>query len=186
MVKSDAVCKILLDENLLHIAQEYLQVKPIIDLVTMWWSAPFDNKGTNAAAQEFHFDMDRIKFLKFFIYLTDVNPNTGPHCYVPKSHKKLPKALRKDGRFSDALVKENVGEPIEISGKKGTLLAVDTRGLHKGKPLTEGHRLLFQLEFTNSLFGQSYPLYNIPSTVKANFQEMSKKYKRTFKNFRSS
>ena len=33
-------------------------------------------------------------------------------------------------------------------------MAVDTRGLHKGLELIDGERLIFQIEFTNSLFGK--------------------------------
>ena len=41
---------------------------------------------------------------------------------------------------------------VEIGGPRGTIFAEDTRGLHKGKHLLTGDRLLFQLEFSNSLF----------------------------------
>lgn len=78
------------DMNFFAIAQEYLACKPIHDLVLMWWSAPHSNKASSEAAQLYHFDMDHLKFLKFFIYLTDVDEHNGPHCYVRKSHIHKP------------------------------------------------------------------------------------------------
>ena len=41
------------------------------------------------AAQMFHFDMDRPKWLKFFIYINDVNEKNGPHFFIPKLIKIL-------------------------------------------------------------------------------------------------
>ncbi|MCC7460196.1 MAG: phytanoyl-CoA dioxygenase family protein [Proteobacteria bacterium] len=113
----------------------------------------------------FHFDMDRIKFLKFFLYLTDVTPQNGPHCYVEKSHRNLPTELRRDGRFKDEEIIRSFGKDsvLELCAPKGTLFAIDTRGLHKGIPLESGNRLIFQIEFANSMFGQSYPQLKIES-----------------------
>ena len=168
VIKNDAVQSIVFDDNLRMIASAYLGCPPILDLATMWWSAPFDNKGADQSAQMYHFDMDRFKFLKFFFYLTDVDTNNGPHCYVRNSHKRIPSGVRKDRRISDEeLPKYYKEEDIkEFIGKKGSILAVDTRGLHKGKPLVERSRLLFQIQFSNSLFGAPFTKMRIdqPST----------------------
>ena len=150
--------ELIFDQSLFGFAQEYLGCKPILDIVAFWWSAPFDGKAKNAAAQMYHFDLDRIKFIKFFFYLTDVDAETGPHCYVKSSQGTLPKEVNRDGRFEDDEIaaiygKENL---LELTGKRGTIMAVDTRGFHKGKELTKGERLLFQIQYTNSMFGQSY------------------------------
>jgi hypothetical protein len=135
----------------------------------MWWSFPFSGKATSQAAQMFHFDMDRFKFIKFFFYLTDVTPETGPHCYIEKSHQRIPAPVRKDKRLSDDELSQYYSKYQfkEFCGKKGTILAVDTRGLHKGKPLTEDKRLLFQIQFSNSLFGASFDKHKINTNDKS-------------------
>lgn len=163
LVYDRTVQEIMADKSLLHIAQEYLGTKPIQDMVTMWWSTSFQKKADSKAAQLFHFDMDRLKFIKFFIYLTDVSEKNGPHVYVKGSHRSLPPQLAKDTRFDDHLIESYYGKEniIKITGKKGTIIAADTRGIHKGLPIIEGHRLIFQLQFSNSLFGQSYEKYNL-------------------------
>lgn len=149
---------LIFDQSLLAFAQEYLGCKPILDLTAFWWSAPFSGKGKSAAAQMFHFDLDRIKFMKFFFYITDVTTETGPHCYVKGSHGALHKQINRDGRYEDHEIENIYGKEnlIEICGKKGSIIAVDTRGFHKGKELLIDKRLLFQIQFTNCLFGQSY------------------------------
>ena len=90
--------------------------------------------------------MDRIKFLKFFFYLTDVGPDNGPHCYLRASHDRKPSALRRLDRITDEEILRHYGPErvVEVMGVRGTAAAVDTRGFHKGKPLTAGHRLIFQ------------------------------------------
>ena len=91
-------------------------------------------------AQLYHFDMDRPQFLKLFFYLTDVTPDTGPHCYVRASHRERPAALWRDGRHADDEVLALYGRAseVEITAPRGTLIAVDTSGFRKGKPLIRG------------------------------------------------
>jgi Phytanoyl-CoA dioxygenase (PhyH) len=176
--------QLAVDNSLFAIAQKYLGCKPILDLTAMWWSAVFSKQASSEAAQLFHFDMDRIKFIKFFIYLTDVDTHTGPHCYVRGSHKYLPDDLWKDGRIQDKEIRDNFpgNDIIEISGSKGTIIAVDTRGLHKGKVLERGERLILQYEFTNSLFGAPYTSIDLTGKVlpkvKSVFQQYSHSYQR--------
>ncbi|MCX6210824.1 MAG: hypothetical protein NTZ59_15300 [Bacteroidetes bacterium] len=164
IIVSKEIQKLVFDTSLLAFAQEYLNTKPIVDLLAMWWSVPFAGKGKSEAAQMYHFDLDRLKFMKFFFYLTDVDGETGPHCYVRGSHKKLHPTLQRDGRFTDEEVEVAFGKEnlMELGGKRGTIMAVDTRGLHKGKDLTKDKRLIFQIEFANSMFGQVYPPFKKP------------------------
>jgi hypothetical protein len=186
LVKNPLIQEFIFDPNILKIAQEYLKSKPILDFVDMWWSFPKKEKEkfASSAAQKFHFDMDRIKFLKFFFYLTDVDTNTGPHCYVRSSHKTLPALFRKRGRFEDKDISQiyNPKDVVEICGTQGTIMAVDTRGLHKGKVLESGSRLLFQLEFSNSLFGKSYEKTALED-VSSQKVDFIKEHYQTFINF---
>ena len=67
---------------------------PILRNVNAWHSVALDNftdTEESIAAQKYHFDMDIPSgWIKVFLYLTDVTDiDTGPHIYVPKSHKLL-------------------------------------------------------------------------------------------------
>ncbi|MBO9153622.1 phytanoyl-CoA dioxygenase family protein [Chitinophaga sp. GCM10012297] len=184
LFESPLIQSLLTDESVLAVAQEYVGPRPVLDLVTMWWSTAVCGKvDLSQAAQLYHFDMDRIKFLKFFIYLTDVDSQNGPHCYVRQSQRIKPKPVRKDGRIKDEELMANYPKEdfVEITGKAGTILAVDTSGFHKGKPLEQGERLLFQMEFASSMFGQYYPPVKSNEEIEASFGEMAKKYDRTYK-----
>jgi hypothetical protein len=174
------------DISILAIAQEYLGVKPIQDLTAMWWSTTFSKEASSEAAQLYHFDMDRFKFIKFFFYLTDVTLETGPHCYIRGTHKHLPEKLWRDGRILDheieaVIKKENW---VEITGSKGSIIAVDTRGLHKGKPLLKGERLILQFEFANSLFGAPYQTIELKGKIEKKYVDIFKNYSYTFQRFK--
>ncbi len=157
VVQSAAAQRVIADRSLLAIATRYLGTCPVQDLVAMWWSTSRDDGAASAAAQKFHFDLDRLRFLKVFVFLTDVDADTGPHVYVPGSHRDLPWELRVDGRHSDAEVTARLDRPPErISGPRGTIFLADTRGLHKGQPLRRGQRLVFQTEYAVALFGAPF------------------------------
>lgn len=182
----DIVCdpvaqRVAADPGLLAVAQGYFRAKAVQDLVAMWWSLPA-GAASSAAAQLYHFDMDRIKFLKFFLYLSDVGPDNGPHCFVRGTHRRLPKPLRQDKRHTDDEVFRHLPRDRElvITGRKGTLVAEDTRGLHKGLPLAAGHRLIFQVEFALNLFGMHYPHVPLGDAASPYFRAMMARYPYTF------
>ena len=169
LIQNKTVQSIMADNSLIAVAQNFLGTTPILDMISMWWSTTLSKEASTEVAQLYHFDMERIKFLKFFIYLTDVDENTGPHCYVKGStSREIPEEVKKDGRIPDHEISKAYGKDnlIEITGKKGTILAVDTSGFHKGKKLEKDDRLLFQLEFTNSLFGIKNSYYSITDPSK--------------------
>jgi hypothetical protein len=159
LISNKTLQRIVFDESILSFAQRYLGVAPILDLVAMWWHTTYAKSPDKEAAQWFHFDMDHLKWIKFFFYITDVDKNTGPHTFVARSHKSLgiPFKLRSRGyvRLADEEVSASYNAELfkEFIGKRGTLIVEDTRGLHKGKHCISGDRLLFQLEFTASTFG---------------------------------
>jgi hypothetical protein len=141
------------------VADAYLNCEASFAGVAMWRSLAFGSEPSSEAAQQFHSDRDHLQFLKFFIYLTDVTEDTGPHVYVRGSHRVRPQELRRDVRFTDdeVLACYDRNAIIEQCGPRGTVLAVDTSGLHKGKLPERNERLMLQFEFASSLFGTNAP-----------------------------
>jgi hypothetical protein len=111
--------------------------------------------------------MDRLNFLKFFVYLSDVTTENGPHVFVAGSHRHKPRSLRDPVRFGDAGVESGYGAGAvkSICGARGTIFAADTSGIHKGMPVVSGHRLVFQVEFATGRFGHRYPRPRIDGAV---------------------
>lgn len=154
------------DPHMASIAQKYLGQPVLMDEVAFWWTSTKKTEDANLNAQLFHQDRDRLSFLKFFIYLTDVEPDTGPHVYIRGSHADIPWSLRGDGRKSDEAVKAAGlwNKVQEITAPAGTLMAVDTIGLHKGKTPISSDRLALENEYATSLFGNDYEIPNFIPT----------------------
>ncbi len=151
---------LITDESLIAAAVEFLGPSAKLHNVAMWWSnADFHNVSKDGAAQLYHVDMDTIRWVNFFFYLTDVGTENGPHCYVARSHRIAPKEVYRDGRISDEEVAAHFKpeDMVELTGLKGTILMVDTTGLHKGKALTSGERLMMQIRFAVNYFGAGAP-----------------------------
>ena len=158
-----AVQDLLASPLLLNVAGKYLGTMPAADIVGIWWNTKFGDKPDSNAAQYFHYDLDRLKWLKVFIYLTDVGPDNGPHEFVRGSHRSgtMPLKIRKKlySRISDDDIKDVYGSEnlITMTGKKGTIIFEDTRGFHKGNKVNADPRLVLQFQFSASLFGAVYP-----------------------------
>ena len=164
------------DPAMALISQRYLGQPVIMDEVAFWWTTTKKAEDADLNAQLFHQDRDRLSFLKFFMYLTDVDSFTGTHVYVKGSHRRIPWSLRADGRMTDSAVKdaglwENVSE---LHGLAGTIMAVDTIGLHKGKTPVNSDRLALENEFATSLFGMDYeiPTFEPTELVRKRYAEM--------------
>lgn len=155
--------KIIADPIFLNVAQAYFEATPMMKELNVWWSAVMGGKPDSNSAQMFHFDYDAAPvWLKFFVYVTDVTDETGPHVFVRGSHRMQQPKMREmlsrgyvrisDEEIAQVFGQENV---IELTGRKGTVIAVDTLGYHKGKAPQSGSRLVAQLEFATPLFAKT-------------------------------
>ena len=70
-------------------------------------------------------------------------------------------------RISDSDIRKFYSEDRfkEIKGQAGSIILGDTISWHKGKPIKKGNRLIFQIQFTSSLFG------TIPKSRVSNYSE---------------
>ena len=159
LVNQSFIQKLIMDEYLIDIAREYFNSEPIFDMPAMWWSTPLGKGPSSQAAQLYHYDLDRVKWLKIFFYLTDVNDFNGPHQYIEKSHKinSKPLELLSKGyeRISDDEIKNHysIDSFKVIKGLMGSAFAADTLCWHKGAKLTEGNRLVLEMNYASSLLG---------------------------------
>lgn len=189
VVNQPVVQKLMADLSLIAIAQQYLGARPVADVTALWWSTAYSSRPDSEAAQMFHFDMDRIKWLKFFICITDVTEKSGPHTYVAGSHRTgaIPSDLLSAGyaRLSDEAVVKHFEKRsfVEFCAPRGTILAEDTRGLHKGKNVEFGDRLMFQVQFSNSLFGATIQGGKFRELLDPGIRELVARYPSLYSNF---
>ncbi len=146
LVRNSDILEIANDNGVIALAQEFLGAAPTISNINMWWS--FGGKKQAEEAQLYHRDVDDWRFCKFFIYLTDVSAENGPHIYV-KGSSASP-AYRRIRRYKDNEIESKFGKQniIIFERPKGSAFMVDTFGFHKGLLPKSGRRLLLQVEYS--------------------------------------
>ena len=150
------------DPAVLSVVEGYLGTLPTILGFSAWWS--FADPTGATEAQKFHMDLDDMNFCKLFIYLTDVNEDSGPHTYMGGTHDlefisglrgQWPGGMAEFNKWyfgslrkTDGQVKRVFGrDPTHLTGPRGSRFLADTFGVHKGVPPKIGERLVCQVLF---------------------------------------
>jgi len=137
---SDAWFRACLSARVLDLANAYLRMWAKLSYVDLWYTVPQAPGSDRAASQLWHLDFDDKHLLKAFLYLNDVDEDSGPFEYIPGSQP----AGRYDsvwhwsplrtGRIPDEQVRETVpANGIKtFTAPRGTLILCNTSGLHRG------------------------------------------------------
>ncbi len=157
--RCSAVASVANDPFVRSVAGHYLRSVPLLVGVSLWWTFPVEpaEGDQDRHAHRFHRDLDDFDFLKFFFYITDVEPDDGGHICVVGSHDDSAGVPRRLAirRHSDAEIFEAYAahDIVELTGPSGTGFAETTRCLHKGLTPTKNPRLVLQLEFAHFDYG---------------------------------
>jgi hypothetical protein len=152
------VKQIINDPKLLYIAIKYLGVQPLHIGSRLWWSfsdvPPYD---LNRAGQNFHYDIDDYRSLRFFFYLTDVGVSNGPHAVIRGSHTNKSNSHRfalsrffSDEELGSFYKKEDF---ITLCGKRGYGFAEEPSIFHKGVSPKNGDRLILLIQYAINDWG---------------------------------
>ena len=179
--------QIWMDPVLIALAEQALGCMPILDFVHGLASRPGEDSvdARDRAAQHFHSDHDRLRFVKVFVYLDDVGMHNGPHVFCEGTHRQRAPELWSNNRLPDALVDAHVPESDRrvVTGSAGTVFIADTHGLHKGMALQSGQRRVFQTEYCSSLFGSKRSLLNPELLAQPEAQALVHAFPRLFARF---
>jgi len=177
--KNSPIGKIIYDENLINTVSKlcgnqvflvgaaslYAKDKPEDILPEEW-------KNT---AHAWHFDYSHLKFVKVFIFLSDVlDEGYGPHSFIESSHEEnllYPQNVQDfliyktyargyiEGRVKDEWVNDHYDKNKikTFLGSAGDILFENTTGLHKAGYCRAGDREILQLLFAISNFGDLKP-----------------------------
>jgi Phytanoyl-CoA dioxygenase (PhyH) len=144
--------------RLLDIANHYHGVKAKVRIPTVWRVSSIP-KGAplppREGSQVWHRDQTDHKILKLFMYFTDVTEATGALEYIPSSRplnskwgERIPFKPGDSGYPNPELLKQVTdSDVVKCAGRKGSLVFVDTAGLHRGGYATEGHRITVQATY---------------------------------------
>jgi len=159
---------ISIGQKVFPVVSNYLGVPPTIPYLLSWWS--LHNRDQARDAQLFHVDSHDFKWVKLFVYLTDVDADAGPHVMVRGSHDRalrnerlamlnnydpeaaqaLRTTFRQGERFDDDHVAALFGTEsfMSLEGRAGEAFLVDTAAIHKGLLPEKRDRLVFEALYT--------------------------------------
>lgn len=102
-----------------------------------------ENEGSGGG---WHRDSTFTNQFKVIVYLSDAELENGPFQYIPKSHtlkSKLKNYTNYFGAPKTRYTEEEItsyGKIMEVTGNAGDGFFVDTKGIHRGKPIEGGVR----------------------------------------------
>jgi ectoine hydroxylase-related dioxygenase (phytanoyl-CoA dioxygenase family) len=154
--RDDALLQFSLDRKILTIVCGYLNMFTRLVYMNLWLNLP--SRGPETLSQRWHRDPEDRKQVKLFLYLSDINEQNGPFCYMRDSHHTGPFG----GIFRQRINAGNYPEDGSLDGKlprhlyqvctgrAGTLIFCDTSGFHKGGYVAEDKRLLLNCVYTTN------------------------------------
>ena len=136
-------------KDLLPIANAYLGKKPYIANTQIWIS--FNDKNDKNPDYGFHYDIDDYRFLKYFMYLSEVDERSGPHEVIEGTHKGNDLYKFFNRRLSDSSTIHKKNPHKTIVGKIGDSFFEDTFCYHRGKnPIKP--RIIFGVVFRTNKY----------------------------------
>jgi hypothetical protein len=124
--------------RLLDLANAYLGMWSKLEYVDVWYTAPAGGD-ERRASQRWHRDFNDRHLLKAFLYLVDVDEETGPFEYVPRSapggelDRLWPwRPLGENYPPEDQFAESVNGRSVTFTAPKGTIIFCNTSGFHRG------------------------------------------------------
>ena len=85
LIRTPHVLELAVNPHILGVVSNYLGCLPIISEINLLWSNPAGRVAKYG--QTYHRDLNDFKWVTMFVYLTDVDTNSGPHCFIPGTHR---------------------------------------------------------------------------------------------------
>ena len=137
--------------RLLDLANAYLGMWSKLEYIDVWYTQP-GGAEERRSSQRWHRDFNDRHLLKAFVYLVDVDEETGPFEYVPRSApggeldrlwpwRPLGENYPPEGEFADRIN----GRSVTFTAPKGTIIFCNTSGFHRGGFATGKPRVLATL-----------------------------------------
>ena len=147
---SDPWLRAAVSGRLLDVANTYLGMWSKLSYLDWWYTVPQEAGVERVASQLWHLDFDDKHLLKAFLYLVDVDTETGPFEYVPGSQPggrhsaAWPWTPFGTDRISEDELERRLpdAEVKTFTAPRGTLILCNTSGLHRGGFSTSKPRVL--------------------------------------------
>ena len=147
--------KLALEEKMLAIVNSYMGMYSKFYYLTLNKTLPQGGEAKAVQSMRWHRDPEDRKMVKVFMYLGDVDEAAGPFVYVQGSHTEgtwgsifPPEPPRGSLPPPDEIKKIIPETDIRTcTGKAGTIIFCDTRGIHRGGHALSKERVMLTLGY---------------------------------------
>ena len=152
------VFEFVTSDFILKVVSKYLGYIPLLTHISVWWSP--NDKIYEQSSQFYHLDHEDYKQIKGFLFLTDIDEESGPLNAISSNQSSI---IQKEISYNmesqnkrvldstiSELNKKNMNKFItkEFLGKKGDLLLMDTsKCFHFGSRKSTKERLILSFQF---------------------------------------
>jgi Phytanoyl-CoA dioxygenase (PhyH) len=143
MLDCPSASRYVFSDSILNLADAYYGCSAAVSHCSLYKS--YVNDLPVAGFQNVHSDNQSARFLKFFLYLNDVDVEGGPFAYVAGSHRSKPRGWRREYIWTLQDMEGIYGrEAIRyVDARVGDLIVADTTGFHCGfKPISTARQIL--------------------------------------------
>jgi len=136
------------DPLVLDTVGRVLGAKPTISSYMAWWTLG-EHQAFGPANYDdiYHRDVDDLRFVKLFAYLTDATPTSGAHSFVMGSHRSPLFCKRGPISDEDVIAGFPASSITTLAAPAGTVFLEDTWGIHRPLLATEGRRMIFSVTY---------------------------------------
>lgn len=167
-----AINRLAAHPEILRVVSNYMGMVPLLHRINVLYSP--NNEVIESSSQFFHLDPEDVIMTKIFVFVEDVDRDTGPTTVLPADRSSVVRraiAYRK-GRVADDVVERIGGAEhlIECTGKAGTLAFLDTcRCFHLGSRVASKPRSVIMIQYVTpyaATFELEGPLGTPPLGIK--------------------
>lgn len=150
--------RVVMEKTVRDIVNSYFCMCAKFYYMTLNITHPVDRDSQAMVSQRWHRDPEDRKMCKIFLYVNDVDEESGPFIYILKSRYGLKWGSLFPqhppiGSYPDQQQVDRLVPKIDIkinTGRAGTILFCDTSGLHKGGYAISHPRIMFTAGFRSS------------------------------------
>jgi hypothetical protein len=145
-----AINRLATHPEVLRVVSNYLGMLPILQRINILYSP--NDEVIEASSQFFHLDPEDVIMMKIFIFVEDVDVETGPTTVLPADRSAAVRQAitYRKGRVADEVIARLGGKEhlVECTGPAGTLAFLDTcRCFHMGSRKASKPRYAIMVQY---------------------------------------
>jgi hypothetical protein len=170
---NSAINRLAMHPEVLRVVSNYMGMLPLLYRINILYSP--NDEVVEQSSQFYHLDPEDVIMSKIFIFVEDVDADTGPTTLLPADRSMAVRhaITYRKGRVADDVVERLGGAQniVQATGSAGTLAFLDTcRCFHMGSRKASKPRFAIMIQYQSpyaASFPMEGPLGNMPIGVRA-------------------